>query len=737
MSVVDDMLGNSGGAAGGGTSIVDQMLAGDPALQAAAAQPDAPFVTRAGRAWMDVPRQIGLTARDALEGIANAAQVVTEPIRYFTDRALGLTGKTAPLGVLASRAADAIGLPTPQNATERVVNEGAKLGFGALLPGLGAAAAPAAPIADASAPLIGRAVTALAQNPTQTVSSAVGAGMAGQSVKEAGGSPLAQAGAALAGGVAGGMAPGAISSAVDGAGSVLDSMRRAMTPGAAASAVDQSFGAAVQRAGINLGALAPAARIQLRRDYAAALNTGGQVSDEALQRLAALRSAGVTPTQGMVSLDPVQVTTEQNLAKMGANQKDGALQGLARLQNQNNGALIGSLNSLGASADTLPITAGRSVLGGVVSRNSALETAEQAAWDAAKAHPGYTAPIYPDGLNAAIGDLGSQGMTGYLPKQISDYMSAFQTGQQPFTAQAYRNLQSMLSGAMAEGGNTAAAAGIARNALNRTPISPIPAGGHLDFGGNSLATPQMAAAMQAHDAQAQQAIDLVNQARAATAAKYAYQNSSPLVRTALSDSRTADPENLAKSFVLGGTVADAQAVADAVGPQGVGGIRDALASYIKRQALSGAPDETGKVSAKALKQTLDNIGDEKLGMFFSPEEVAQLRNVSRAASLSLAQPAGSAVNNSNSGAMLAGKALDFLDSKVLRYLPGSEYTPGIVTAPLRNVVQGVGARGALNVTPGLLQTAPGAAAATPKPGLLLPATVGASLYGSGLLAAPN
>src|SRR6478609_2407132 len=53
-----------------------------------------------------IGRQLGLTARYALEGPADAASVLTEPIRYATDRLLGTTGKTKSLGGLASGLAD-------------------------------------------------------------------------------------------------------------------------------------------------------------------------------------------------------------------------------------------------------------------------------------------------------------------------------------------------------------------------------------------------------------------------------------------------------------------------------------------------------------------------------------------------------------------------------------------------------------------------------------------------------
>jgi hypothetical protein len=68
-----------------------------------------PAAMEAGEAINSIPRQLGLTARYGVEGLANMAQIGTEPLRYLTDRLTGQTGKTLPLGELASRGLDAIG----------------------------------------------------------------------------------------------------------------------------------------------------------------------------------------------------------------------------------------------------------------------------------------------------------------------------------------------------------------------------------------------------------------------------------------------------------------------------------------------------------------------------------------------------------------------------------------------------------------------------------------------------
>ena len=690
------------------------MASGDPVdamLSAQAKSTPIPASVSAGQAinsgLSNIPRQLGLTARYALEGPAQAAQIFTEPVAGLM-RAGGI--KTKSLGELASGLADFIGLPQPQNANERVIGDATRMGFGA--GGMGAAASAGAALPS----LTGKVMSALAANPGSQISSSVGAGLLGGASREAGGSPLVQAGAGLLGGVAGGVVPG-ISSGIGGAAKQL------AMPKQSDAALDVQLTSILGRAGADYSQIPENVQRSLRAELAGSLQAGKELDPQAVRRLADFRAVGATPTRGMVSQDPVQITREMNLAKIAANSSDGGLHGLPLMQNQNNSTIIRGLNNLGGQSEVGGLAAGRVINDRIAGTHAGLLSAEQDAWSAAKSMPGYTQPIFPDGLNAINKALGSEGMMGYMPKPISDYMAAFQTGQQPFTPQAYRNLQSMLSGAMAEGGNTAGAAGIARRALESSPMNALTETGR-DIG-SAPVTQAMAAQLRGLDGQSQTAIDAVNTARSATAAQYRYADSSPLVRTSLSGSRSADPEKIAQSYVINGTLNDAQSVAREVGADGVGVIRDALATHIKKQALSGASDETGKVSQSALNAVLRKIGDEKLGLFFSPDDVASLKATGRVATYMQNQPIGSAVNNSNSGALMLGRGADMLGALANKLPLGRQ----MVSDPLRNINIAISQRQAQNVVPGLLSQQ----TKTPMgQGLLLPGMV----FSGGLLSAP-
>lgn len=674
----------------------------------AALPENAPAAVKAGSMLNDIPRQLGLTARYGLEGLANTAQIVTEPIRYvqdkFTPEREG-KAKSLPLGMVASQFADKMGLPTPRNANERVIGDATRL-----VAGTGGIAGLSNAGARATSGVVQSALTGLGANPLSQLSASAGGGLASGASREAGGTAGEQFLGGVLGTIAGGMTPGAIQNVA----TRINGLRSSPMQ------LEGRISTALRENGVDWSEVPQNVRTQLLADVRRATSTGEGLNADALRRLADFRMTGTTPTRGMLTLDPVQITREKNLAKMGANTAEGGLQGLARTQNENNTRLIGNLNNLGAANGSID-DAGRQVAATITGRQQGLRTAEQAAWDAARNSPGYRQPISSGVLSDINRALDDEGLMPFMSPQISRYMEAFQTGQRPFTPQDYRNLQSMLAREAAKGGNEGFAAGAAQRILQRADIAPTQATGP------ALTTAATAATMRADDAAgaaARNSLDAVNQARRATRAAYTYEDSSPLVRSVLSDGATADPQRIAQRFIVNGTANEARTLAQEVGPAGIAPIKNALLAHLKSQALNGAADEVGNFSQSAFNKAIRQIGPDKMRVFFTPEEIAQLQANGRVASYMQVQPAGSAVNNSNSGALMLGKGYDLLNS-VVGSIPAGR---ALVLDPLRNIDISLSQRQAQNLTPALINRTPQQMGT----GLL-----GPGIAAGGLLAAPR
>jgi hypothetical protein len=219
----------------------------------------------------------------------------------------------------------------------------------------------------------------------------------------------------------------------------------------------------------------------------------------------------------------------------------------------------------------------------------------------------------------------------------------------PFDVNALDNLMTTIATASrsTNDGNVKAALKLVRDAIDKTEIKPIKA----DLGGG-LVTAETGAALRAADAQPKELLDALNKARAAHRERMAWQESSKPVEATVNGMQ---PDQFVRKFVLSGDVADAAAVARSGDPAAT---KTAILTYLKDKALGGQSDELGTFGAKTYNQTLKNIGDDKLKLFFSPDEIVELKRLGRAASYMTTQPKGSAVNNSNSGALMLGVGID-------------------------------------------------------------------------------
>lgn len=697
-------------------------------------QQEKPAVNAVGSALNDIPRQLGLTARHALTGTGEAVQLFTEPLRYISDRVTGSTGTTKPMGVVASEAADWLGLPKPQNATERVVADGTKLGFGTMA-GNGLLSKVSAPVSDLlqfagkqAAPVVQSAISkvssSLMQNPVQQVTAAAGAGLSGGASREAGGGPVQQVIASTLGGVVGGKAVDVVSGVTSGLNTLL---KRVGNMNMTAPQMDLQINAVLNRAGVDYSQVPEAVKQSMRSELSNALKAGKELDPASVGRLLDFKKVGLTPTRGMVTQDPVQITREMNLAKTVANTADGELHGLPRILNQNNAKLIDNMNGMGANKGDL-YSAGQSSIGNIVGKDAAVGKTVSDLYTSARNMPGGDIPLDTTTLVRNMYDeLAKSGKSAFLPDQIANLIREVQTGKaviggqevnRVFDAQSLDNLMTAIATSQrgTTDGNVKAALGAIRSAIDKTPITPL----KTQFGGGQLVTQSGANFLKSQDGQAGGFMDALNKARDAARQRFTWQESSAPVEAALGG---AAPDNFIKKFVLNGNVADAQALATEGNKTA---IRDAIVNHLKDKALNGAADEVGKFSQSAFNKALNQIGDRKLSLFFSPQELDMLRTNGRVAALMQSQPVGSAVNNSNSGALLLGRGYDALRGLAAK-VPGGQ---AFILDPLKNIDVSIRQRQAQNVLPGLLVTPPKGAPAVQTmmvPGMAL----------GGLLASPT
>ncbi|KGG83039.1 hypothetical protein P245_25780 [Comamonas thiooxydans] len=668
-----------------------------PSEWLAAESPKAPersFTEKAGDAIRDIPRQVGLTARYGLEGLGNAAEIVTNPIRdLVTDPLVRLAGgapqrtlsdlvtgaKAGPArskstGEVATAAADWLGLPKPQTAGERVIGDAARM-----VAGSGGFVGAGRGLANAGAKTLGSFLSA---NPTVQASSAAVAGLAGGSVRESGGSEGEQVLASVLGGLAGAAAPAAVNSVTRAARNAPGRLADLVNPGrnTAAQPVDMQISARLEGTGVDWSTVPERVRQAVRQDVEQALKVGDDLNPEALRRLVDFRTVGATPTRGTLTLDPIQVTREKNLAKTGANSTLESAQRLANLEAANNQVLIRQLNDMGADATQDAARAfGDRGVGGLQGWLDSQKANVDRLYQAARDSGGRSAPLDGSSFTRRASELLDENLLGgSLPKDVETHLNSIAQGKVPFNVDYAEQLKTRI-GKLQRGtsdGSARMALGVVRQALEETPL--LNAGASLG----------------------DDAIGAFNSARTANRQMMQQIEKVPALKS-LYDGKIS-PDDFIKRYVTSPTakvrdVAEMVKVLDSSGKQA---LRDGVLGELKAAAVGTVEDEAARFSASAFRKALDRLGDRKLSLILSKDEINQLKALSRVADYTTAQPVSSAVNNSNSGALVVGKAMDSLN--LLGLVPGMRMLGNLGSDGLKLAVRTSQQSNAMNAVPSIV-----------------------------------
>lgn len=632
--------------------------------QPAKEAPPEPFGQRLNREIAAVPRQLGLTARHAVQGtIGNLGDVVGAPIAAIGNMA-GVPLRTP--SQITSDLLDKAGLPKPETKLERVVQVPSEF-----LAGTGGMVGLAKQGVKAAAnPNVQNVVRQLAVKPGLQASSAVGGGLAGGYTKETGGNAGAQFLATLGGGILSPMG-------VQGFSTAKNAVMQRLGQTAQAPSVTVVINNALKDSGYKVSDIPANVMKQMERDVGEAMKTG-ELSGPALKRYLDYKLVGAVPARGNLTLDPVDITRQQNLAKIGANSTNPALNELALRQNRNTGKLIENLNTLGADTADDAYAAGSKVIGYLGKRGDAAKQQINAAYEQARNTAGRSAALdHVEFTNRANNLIDSAMVGGSLPDGVRSNLNRIASGEMPLTvdvAEQFKTQIGQLQRASNDGA-TRMALGLVRQALDDAPLL---------------------------EGQGQQAIDAFGKARSLNRAWMQQVENTPALKAALDG---AEPDKFVQQFIIGtgskSSVMDVAKLKTQIGksPEAMTAVKQQIVSHLKNSATSGKPDEAMQFSSSAYNKALNAIGDRKLGLFFTKDEIAQLKSVGRVAMYEQQQVSGSAVNNSNTaGSMLANIFERIANSQIANKIP---FGGTMITQPSQEISGALAARNVMR-TPNAL-----------------------------------
>jgi len=431
---------------------------------------------------------------------------------------------------------------------------------------------------------------------------------------------LGQGAMGAVGGAVLGPALGGVGRLAMGAGNKL--AQATMPTGAALNQADSMIAGLASR-GINTSQVPPDTLAAIRAQVADALKQGKILDPAALLRQKDFQALGMQPTLGQVTRDPIQYARERDLRgiDMGGGQNP-----LAKLFNNQQNQLLAHIGGLGANEAGEAVPAGNALMGALRASDAPEKAAVDAAYAAARDMSGRAAALDVPAFSKAANDALDSKMLGYaLRPEVRAMLNDISSGELPFNVNTAVQMDQVLSAMQRSKSASEAeklAIGQVRNALNSAPID------------------------SAAGADAKAAFDA---ARELARKRFEKLEQTPALKAALDG---ADPDNFVNKHVIHGTAADVAAMARALekDPAAKAIVRSQIAEFLRGKAFGANTAGDKTFAQESYNKALNQIGADKLAAFFTPAEIEQFRAVGRVGAYIGSQPAGSAVNNSNTAA---------------------------------------------------------------------------------------
>ena len=450
--------------------------------------------------------------------------------------------------------------------------------------------------------------------------------------------------------------------------------------------LEQELTLELKAQGIDFNKLTGEVKQSLLADAQKALQVGGKLNPEALERKAVIESVGAKPTVASVTRDPRAWQTEKNLRGI-----QGVGDPIVAREQSNAQAMVDYLAQLRAKSGGKTATkleAGESAIGALRGVDDARGEAVGAAYRAARDETGRYAPVDAKAFSESANAILDEQMLGrFLPEKVRGLLNDVSEGKIPLNVNTLVQVDSVMSAAQRSARKAgddagAKAIGVVRDALNNAPMLDMPAGSVVPGASRStaVAAPRTAVGPVSDDiigqyttsiqSGGQVAKEAFDNARRMARDRFAARESAPALQAAVDD---VAPDRFVDKYILGAPARDlrenlAQLKASANGEQAIRDIKGHLFDNLLMKATGAlnVDDVAGRpFSGVRFNKALESIAPEKLHQLFTPSEVESLRALQTASKYLTEEVPFSDVNHSKTAAALANLLAKIGDTPLL------------------------------------------------------------------------
>lgn len=406
------------------------------------------------------------------------------------------------------------------------------------------------------------------------------------------------------------------------AGKVMNRAKRAITP----NITREQTIRVLNQNGVDLRGVTKATREDLIKQAQQQLDTTGNLSGKEIAAKADFDSLGMQPTKGQLSRDPQQFRFEQNTQGI-----DDAGRQLTERFTQQNQQLIGQVNKARTNTGGVGMDDFQAGQRGIDVLKDVKNTRGQAVGE-----------LYDEALNNAGVDTLLD--SGRFTKGLKDTLDDMLVSPEELPAGVNRLLKNIESG---DTQFTIKKAEQVRKAINKRMGASNPQ--------EKFALKTVNDAIQKEiDAFGSTAGEAFKTARGAAAENFSKIDANPAMQAISKDLAT--PDDFIKKYLHGSKVGPLMQLKKDImegDPAFWNELRGQTIDHLKTKSTGDVGDEFAKFSQSGYNKALNQIGNKKLKVLFSADEIKHLRTIGNVGKQIQNEPLGASVNRSNTGAAIA------------------------------------------------------------------------------------